>query len=42
MTFIDFVTFAIMTIIVGISFCGGLGTAYLIVNYYERKNNIEY
>ena len=42
MTFIDFVTLIIfiMTIIVGI--CGGLGIAYLIIKYYERKNNIEY
>lgn len=35
---IKFEIFVIMTIIVDIS----LGTAYLIVKHYERKNNIEY
>lgn len=35
---IKFETFVIITIVADIS----LGIAYLIVKYYERKNNIEY
>jgi len=35
---IKFETFVIITIVADIS----LGIAYLIIKYYERKNNIEY